>query len=80
MRQKLLAVADAYSFAAGIGRKRVSTIVLNGGAKLDAIAGGADLTTGTYEKAMAWFAANWPDGAVWPGDVSHPEPLIEAAE
>lgn len=76
LREQLLLVADRYCEAAGIGRKRVSTIVLNGGAKLDAVAAGRDLTTGSFEKAMAWFSQNWPCGTDWPEGVKRPGPEV----
>lgn len=72
LRQQLITVADAYSAAAGIGRKRVSTIVLNRGARLDEIANGGDLATGNFEKAMVWFSTNWPAGAIWPEGIERP--------
>ena len=69
----LLSVADTYALAAGLSRSRVSTIVLNRGATLEAIAAGkADVTTGTYEKAMVWFSTNWPAGAIWPEGIERP--------
>lgn len=82
LKQQLLLVGDAYAAAAGLSRARVSTIVLNRGATLDAIAEGrADVTTGTFEKAMQWFADNWPAGLDWPADVARPEHThVEAAE
>ncbi|MBN9135679.1 MAG: hypothetical protein J0I92_06470 [Phyllobacterium sp.] len=73
LREQLLNVADAYCVAASVGRKRVSTIVMNGGGKLDAIASGSDLTTGSFERAMLWFSDNWPDGVDWPSAVLRPE-------
>lgn len=66
-----------------IGRQRVSTIVLQRGATLQRIADGeADVTTGTFERAMQWFSDHWPKGADWPADVPRPdaETLMEAAE
>lgn len=84
LREQILVVADTFAAASGIGRKRVSTLVMKGGGKLDAIADGGDLTTGSFERAMAWFSLNWPAGAVWPEGVARPEkfpaPLPEAAE
>lgn len=69
----LLSVADAYAAATGLSRSRISTIVLNRGATLEAIAAGkADVTTGTYEKAMSWFSSNWPETAVWPDGIERP--------
>lgn len=82
LKDHLLAVADAYAMARGLSRSRVSTIVLNRGATLDAIAAGtADITTGTYEKALAWFSDHWPADAAWPEAVARPAPALpEAAE
>jgi hypothetical protein len=82
LREQLIAVSDAYAAARGIGRKRVSTIVFNRGSKLDDIVAGGDLGTGTFEKAMEWFSANWPDDVAWPKDVERPQPeaSVEAAE
>ncbi len=80
LREQIIVVADRYAEAAGIGRKRVSTIVLNRGSKLDDIAEGGDLTTGTFEKAMEWFSKNWPAEVDWPADVPRPCIIREAAE
>jgi hypothetical protein len=81
MREQILLVADTYANAAGIGRMRVSKIVLNRGSKLDDIASGGDLVTGTFERAMEWFSDNWPTGASWPDNVVRPSRLAkEAAE
>lgn len=74
LKQQLLLVSDAYAAAVGLSRARVSTIVLNRGATLEAIADGrADVTTGTFEKAMRWFSANWPADLPWPDDVPFPQ-------
>lgn len=72
LREQLLIVADRYAEASGIGRKRVSTLVLNGGGKLDAIAQGRDLTTGSFERAMLWFSDNWPSTVSWPQGIARP--------
>jgi hypothetical protein len=66
LRLQLIAVADAYCSARRLSRSRVSTIVFNAGLALDRIASGKDLTTGNWERAMAWFSSNWPEGAEWP--------------
>lgn len=80
MREQIIAVADTYGAANGVGRKRVSTIVLNRGSKLDDIAQGGDLTTGTFERAMLWFSVNWPVEHSWPSGVPRPVPHPEAVE
>lgn len=79
LRDQIIVVADTYADALGIGRKRVSTIVLNRGSKLDDIANGGDLATGTFEKAMLWFSDSWPEGAEWPASVPRPIRAKEAA-
>lgn len=79
-REQLIAVSDEYARARGIGRQRVSTIVLNRGSTLDRIADGkSDVNTGTFEKAMLWLSMNWPSGAVWPAGVPRPSADKEAA-
>lgn len=80
LREQIIVVADRYAEAARIGRKRVSTIVLNRGSKLDDIADGGDLTTGTFEKAMLWFSLNWPEKIDWPAGIPRPCIIQEAAE
>lgn len=70
---KLLIVAGAYCAATGLSRARVATLVFNHGAKFDLIEAGKDLNTRSYEKAMLWFASNWPDGAAWPEGIDRPE-------
>jgi hypothetical protein len=79
LREQIIVVADLYASAAGIGRKRMSTIVFNRGAKLDDIASGGDLATGTFERAMLWFSIHWPEGADWPEGVPRPVCAEEAA-
>ncbi|MBB3965932.1 hypothetical protein [Rhizobium metallidurans] len=78
LREQLITVSDIFAQARGIGRQRLSTIVLNRGSTLDRIADGdSDLTTGTFEKAMLYFSDNWPEGADWPASV--PRPVAEEA-
>jgi hypothetical protein len=80
---QLIAVSDAFGAARVLSRSRVSTLVLNDGKRLDAIARGGDLRTAVFERAMAWFSSNWPAGAEWPADVPRPltenEPTVTAA-
>lgn len=88
LREQLIIVTDAYCGFAGIGRKRLSTLLFNDGKRLDGVAvHGRDLTTGTYEAAMAWLSANWPVDADWPAGVARlslsgaaAEPSGEATE
>lgn len=79
LREQLIKVSDIYATARGVGRQRVSTLVLNRGSTLDRLASGAaDVTTGTYEAALLWFSRNWPAEVEWPLGVYRP--TSEAAE
>lgn len=74
LTDKLLLVSDAYCAAVQRSRSRVSTIIFGGGDRIDGIARGKDLNTRSYEKAMLWFASNWPEAIAWPAGVERPEP------
>lgn len=74
----LITVADAYRAATNTEDKTVSSRVFQDSKKLGAIRGGADITVGRYNAALAWFSANWPDGAAWPHDVPRPAGEVAA--
>ncbi|WP_054308943.1 hypothetical protein [Mesorhizobium sp. 1M-11] len=79
LKQQLVVVGDVYADAVGLSRARISTIVLNRGATLGAIAEGrADVTTSTFEAAMQWFSDNWPALLAWPDTITRPEPKRSA--
>lgn len=80
MRRQIVVVTDSYCSETGMSRARLSTLLFNAGARLDAIASGRDLNTGTFERAMQWLSDNWPPGLAWPADVERPAPKMEAAE
>jgi hypothetical protein len=69
---QLSTVSRTYCAAVGISRARVATIIFNHGAKFDLIDQGRDINTRTFETAMAWFSANWPDGLDWPEGIDRP--------
>lgn len=54
---QFLARCEAYGTATGLGRARVSTLVLNDGKRLQALHAGADMTTGRLERSNAKLAA-----------------------
>lgn len=68
----LLKVCESYCAATDLSRGRLGTLVFNDGKAFERIAGGGDLNTRSYEKAMLWFSANWPEGLAWPDDVERP--------
>lgn len=69
---QLILVTDAFCAASGTTRAAVGGRIFNDGKRFAAIAAGNDLQTRSYERAMAWFDANWPEGAAWPEDVDRP--------
>lgn len=63
-----------FAEAKDISVARVSALVFGNGGKLPAVLyGNADVTTRSWERAMAWFSGNWPDGVEWPAGVPRPE-------
>lgn len=72
-------VAAAYCEACKLSPARVSTVVFNDGKALTRLAAGGDLTTRSFERAMAWFSANWPADLAWPDGVERPSPAAASA-
>jgi hypothetical protein len=80
---KLIRTADAYCAHVRRSRSRISTIIFGDGLRLDGIAQGKDIQTRNYEKAMLWFASNWPEALAWPEGVERPQyeaPAVQGAE
>lgn len=73
LTEKLILITDRYCAHVSRSRSRISTIIFGGGDRIDGIAGGKDLNTRSYEKAMTWFATNWPADLAWPEGVDRPE-------
>lgn len=73
-------IAEVYCCERGLSISRVSTLVFNDGKRLSSILAGGDLYTSRYEHALAWFSANWPEGAEWPADVPRPDTPTLAPE
>jgi hypothetical protein len=72
LRDQLITVCTAYASATDISMSTLSTQLLNGGGRLQAIAAGGDLNTRSFEEAMTWLADNWPENAVWPKGIARP--------
>lgn len=73
LRTQLVTVADTYGMLTGRGRKRVSTMALKQGNRLDDYASGVrSPTVEVLERAMGWFSENWPSGHEWPAGIERP--------
>ena len=74
----LLLLARTYGAHLKLELQTVSWRVLGDTKKLAAIEGGADLNTRRFERAVQWFADNWPEDAVWPEAVDRPSGRVKA--
>lgn len=70
---QLLSLANTYEAATGIGRTTLSWRVFSDTKKLQSLHDGKDIQTKRLESAIAWFSANWPEGADWPESISRPK-------
>lgn len=69
---QLIELSNLYCAATERTRSAVSKRVFNDGKVFDKLLAGGDLTTSRHQRALRWFAENWPDGAEWPSDVPRP--------
>lgn len=77
----LITIADTYKQEAGVEQdSTVSYRVFGDSKKLTALRGGADITLGRFNEALAWFANNWPEGKPLPSAISHMITPPEAGE
>lgn len=73
LREQLVAVAKEYAWAGDLSLARVSNIVMGAGHVLPRLERGeSDITTATFERALAWFSNNWPEHASWPLGIRRP--------
>jgi len=69
------------TFAPHVGRSEatVSTWIARHARLFLRLRQGQSCTVRTYQKALIWFAANWPEDAAWPDGVPRPSPQIGEA-
>ena len=75
---QLLSLAREYASATGVELTTVSWRVFGDTKKLAAIVAGGDIQVRRFERALCWFAENWPEGRPWPASV--PRPSTELRE
>lgn len=62
-KDTLLQMADAFRAAAGIERETtLSSRIFDDSKRLTNLRGAGDITIGSFTRAMAYMAANWPEG------------------
>ena len=70
----LLCLARAYSDHTGIALTTAGVRACRNDKLFVRLAAGKTCTVRTLDRAVSWFAANWPDDLAWPPDVPRPEP------
>lgn len=66
MIDRILTTADAYIALAGCSESRASWRAFGDGRILEKLRRGSTITIERAERAMRWFAENWPDGEALP--------------
>jgi hypothetical protein len=77
-RETVLRLFSIYCATSGRSASRVSTLIWNHGARHRQISRGADLRTRSFEHALRWFSARWPEHLPWPQGIVRPEPTQQA--
>jgi hypothetical protein len=85
LRAHLLSLIAAFSAASDRAESTVAQVAAGDWRFFTHLRASKGFRVGTYDRVVAWFSANWPEGAVWPDDIDRPAPnaadeLIEAAE
>jgi hypothetical protein len=72
LKSNLKRVFTAFSAASQFSAATVWSRAARDARFLDRIEGGAGFTVKSYDRAIAWFSENWPDGIAWPEGVDRP--------
>jgi hypothetical protein len=79
LREQLVLLAQAYGRAKKRSLATISTEFLSNGLILPRMAEGhADVTTGTFERAVLKFDKKWPIDLPWPAGIARPSLVADA--
>ncbi|CCJ07064.1 Uncharacterized protein BN69_1613 [Methylocystis sp. SC2] len=73
----LRAVFDAFAAVSKLKASTTWARAVGDARFMDRLSSGSSFTIKTYDNAIKWFSDNWPDGAVWPADISRPTPFVK---
>lgn len=73
LRHSLLALAAAFEAATDISPATVGKRALNDNTFFNRLREGRGFNVRTYDRLVAWFAAEWPEGVAWPDHVERPK-------
>jgi hypothetical protein len=77
LKRHLLSLVESYASALGIGVTTVWRQAINDPAFQERLRSDNTITLRTYDRAVAWFDQNWPEGQAWPVEI--PRPIERAA-
>ena len=77
--QHLVTLADAYGAHSGRSTATISKWIVGHARLFSRLRDGHGTTVHTYNRAVGWFARNWPADLPWPADVPRPSSLREIA-
>ena len=70
----LLRLVSVFASARKVSDARASTLIFGDGTRVKHLRAGGDMGVKRVERALVWLSGNWPEGAIWPGDIVRPEP------
>lgn len=79
LRAHLLSLYEAFAAASDRAESTVAQVAAGDWRFFNHLREGKGFRVATYDRTVAWFAANWPEGAVWPEGIERPV-MTEAAE
>ena len=74
LKAAFLLIVDAHMAAAGVPESAVSRRLFGAGNRIRALRLGGDMGSAGLEDALQQLSDEWPEGAVWPEQVSRPAP------
>jgi hypothetical protein len=80
LKSNLKAVFSAFSDGSPLSAATVWSRAARDARFMERLEAGGGFTVKSYDRAIAWFSENWPEGAIWPEGIERPAHSSEAAE
>ncbi len=79
LKQHLLSLSSTFAASTGMKMTAIWVAILNDRAFPSRLNSDKTITIRTYDRAVQWFSANWPDDTAWPEAVMRPAPSLAEA-
>ena len=76
VRNNVVHLIEVFAKVKGVSPSSVTTQAMGSGHVYQHLVLGGNITLDRVERAIHWFDANWPDGAVWPEGLVRPSELV----